>query len=143
MTIRIYSITLKIFLVIILGLSPIWVLIPVKLGVQMDNKQMAIILSVVLLICSIIIAHIFARKKTNLTITDKEVKFRKTTILIESIHNIKINKTGIGMSAIEFYTITGEKHSFNFPNYKENADKAISFVKNHLTEINISEREYY
>ena len=143
MTIKIYSITLKVFLIIVFGLSPVWVIIPVTLGVQIDNKYAAYILSAFLLVCCVILAHILARQKTDLTITESEVRYRKTSIKIKSVQNIKINKTGIGMSAIEFYMKTGKKHSLNMPNYKGNADRAIEFVTTNITTIDISERGYY
>ena len=143
MTIQIRSITLKVFLIISFGLTPIWVVFPSIIGAQTDNRTLGIALSVILLAVTIIFAHKYSSRTTELTITDKEVSFRKTTFLIQNIQSIVINKTGIGMSAIEFYLKTGKKYSLNVPNSKGNADLAISFVKNNLPEIETSDKGYY
>jgi hypothetical protein len=143
MTIQIRSVTITVFIIVAFCLLPIWVILPIILGAKYESRTIGISLMVFFFGLTIIIAHKVSSKTTEVTVTDKDIHFRKTTLQIDSIQYIIINRSAIGMSAIEFYLKSGKKHSLNVPNYKGNSELAISFIKKSLPAMKFFDKVLY
>ena len=135
MSIQVYTIRLKKFYWILLGFAPLWVLITVLFQVLIGGQVLAVIIGLLLLTFTALLAQNIARKQIDFTIEGNTVSFDETTLAIENILHIKIDKTGIGTSSIEFHLKTGEKSVLTLTNLKDNANKAIAFVEKNLPEI--------
>lgn len=135
MSIQVFSIRLGRFYFILIALVPLWIVIPVLLQLYGGYQAIAVIAGLALLTITAIIAQKISRKQIGLNIENNTVSFDDTSILTQDILNIKINKSGIGMSAIEFNLKSGKKIVLNLPNYKGNADLAIAFIEKNLPEI--------
>jgi hypothetical protein len=135
MSIKLYALNLnKLYFALVL-LSPLWIAVPVFIQRNGGSQILAIIIGLLLLTVTGVIAQKIARKQIELKIEDKTVSFDEISIPTNDLQSIKINKTGIGMSAIEFNLKTGKKISLNLPNLKRNSDKGIAFVEKNLVEI--------
>lgn len=135
MTIQLYSIRIKRLYLFIALLAPIWIVIPVVIQYFGGNQYAVIFLGLILLTITLILAQIFARKPIDLTVQNNIISFDEIEIHKDQILDIEINKSGIGMSAIEFNLITEEKITLHLPNLKENAEDGIAFVKKQLPEV--------
>lgn len=132
---RVYSIQLKKLYLAIALLSPIWIVIPVLIQRNGGHQYLVIFLGLILLTLTVVLAQVFARKEIELTVNDNSVSFDETSIDRKDIKSIKINKSGIGNSAIEFILKSGEKVTLHLPNLKRNAEKGIAFFEKVLPEV--------
>lgn len=135
MSIQLYTIRLKRFYVFLIGFAPLWIVIPVLFQELIGNQIVAIIIGLFLLTATAVTAQFLARKETTLAIVNNTVSFDEMSMDIEDIHHIKIDKSGVGTSSIEFHLKTGGKSVMTLTNLKNNANKAIAFVEKNLPEI--------
>jgi hypothetical protein len=135
MNIQLYAIRLKKLYLAIALLSPIWIVIPVLIQRNGGHQYLVIFLGLVLLTLTGVLAHKVARKPIELVIDDNKVSYDEISIPKKDIQSIKINKSGIGTSAIEFNMKSGEKVVLHLPNLKRNAEKGIAFIEKNLPEI--------
>lgn len=135
MSIQLISIRLKKFYFVSIVLSPLWIAAPILIQRAGGSQFLAIILGLFILTITGVIAQKIARKITDLKVENKTVSFDDTSLLIQDIKDIKINKSGIGTSAIEFNLKTGKKVILHLINIKGNADKGIAFAEKNLPEI--------
>src|SRR5690554_4166475 len=122
MSIQLYTIRLKRFYVFLVGFAPLWIVVPVLFQEIIGNQIVAIIIGLILLTVTAVAAQFLARKETTLAIANNTVSFDETSMDIEDILHIKIDKTG-------------EKLVLTLTNLKDNANKAIAFVEKNLPEI--------
>lgn len=137
MTIQLYAIRLKKLYLLIALLSPIWIVIPVLIQMNGGHQYLVIFLGLVLLTLTGVLAHKAARKPIELTVEDNAVSFDGISISKSDIESIKINKSGIGISAIEFNVQKDKKIILHLPNLKDNAEKGIVFVEKNLPDVEI------
>lgn len=135
MSIQFYTIRLKKFYLLLIGFVPFWAGITVLFEEIGGNRPIAVLLGLGLLTVTAISAHLLARKKSILVIDNNIVSCDETSIPIDSILNIKIKKTGIGNTVVEFYLKPDIKHSFNLSNYKGNTNNVIAFLEHNLPNI--------
>jgi len=133
--IQVYSIRLTRFYIVLIALIPLWIVIPVLLQIYGGYQAIAVLAGLGLLTGTALIAQRIARKEITLSITDNTVLFDEISVPVHTIATIKINKTGIGTTAIEFNLKTGEKSILTLPNYNGNAEKAIKFVEENLPDV--------
>lgn len=135
MSIPLYTLRVKRFYVFLVVFAPLWIVAPVLLQMYFGYPVLAVILGLILLTVTGLVAQKIARKQIDLTIENNTVSFDEITLEIENIRHIKIDRSGIGTSSIEFHSKTGEKTVLNLTNLKGNANKAIAFVEKNLPEI--------
>lgn len=135
MTIQLYAIQLKKLYLAIALLSPMWIVIPVLIQKNGGHQYLVIFLGLLLLTFTGVLAQKVARKPIELVVENNTVTFDGISISKADIKSIKINKSGIGISAIEFNLKSGEKVVLHLPNLKRNAEKGIAFIDKALPEI--------
>ncbi|WP_109358553.1 hypothetical protein [Brumimicrobium oceani] len=135
MSIQLYAIRLKKLYLAIALLSPIWIVIPVLIQKNGGHQYLVIFLGLVLLTLTGILAQIIARRKIELAVSDHAVNYEKLSILKNDIQSIKIDKSGIGITAIGFNLKTGKKIVLHLPNLNRNAEKGIAFIEKALPEV--------
>ena len=104
-------------------------------------QYLVIFLGLILLTLTGFLAQKIARKKIEIVVEDNIVSYDGVSIGIKDLKNIKINKSGIGISAIEFNLKSGEKKVLHMPNLKGNAEKGIAFINKALPAIEKIEPE--
>jgi hypothetical protein len=134
-SIQVYSIKLNRLYLFLVLLSPLWITVPVIIQRIGGSQIVAIILGLFLLTVTGIIAQKIASKHIDLAVENNTVSYDGISIATKDLQSIKINKTGIGTSSIEFYLKTGGKSVLTLTNLKDNANKAIVFVEKNLPEI--------
>ncbi|WP_107039869.1 hypothetical protein [Brumimicrobium mesophilum] len=139
MSIQLYSIQLKKLYLFIALLSPMWMLIPVLIQMYGGHQYAVIFLGLILLTITLILAQIFARKSVILKVEKETIIYDDISISKSEIQSIKINKSGIGISAIEFNVQNDQKIILHLPNLKGNAEKGIAFIENNLPDVKIIE----
>ncbi|RYM33490.1 hypothetical protein ERX46_11160 [Brumimicrobium glaciale] len=132
---KLYAIRLKKLYLAIALLSPIWIVIPVLIQRNGGHQYLVIFLGLVLLTLTGVLAHRVARKPIELKVDDNKVTYDEISIPKKDIQSININKSGIGISAIEFNMKSGKKVILHLPNLKRNAEKGIAFIEKNLPEI--------
>ncbi|PWH86442.1 hypothetical protein DIT68_04180 [Brumimicrobium oceani] len=110
-------------------------MIPVLIQKNGGHQYLVIFLGLVLLTLTGILAQIIARRKIELAVSDHAVNYEKLSILKNDIQSIKIDKSGIGITAIGFNLKTGKKIVLHLPNLNRNAEKGIAFIEKALPEV--------
>ncbi len=141
MRVQLYAIRLRKLYLLIVLLSSIWMVTPVLIQRIGGHQYLVIFLGLILLTLTGFLAQKIARKKIEIVVEDNIVSYDGVSIGIKDLKNIKINKSGIGISAIEFNLKSGEKKVLHMPNLKGNAEKGIAFINKALPEIEKIEPE--
>lgn len=135
MTIQLYAIRLKKLYLAIALLSPIWIVVPILIQKSGGHQYLVIFLGLILLTLTGVLGQIIARKNIEIVINDSSVIYDDVSILKKDIQSIKIDKSGIGVTAIEFNLNVGKKVVLHLPNLKRNAAKGIAFIEKALPEV--------
>ena len=135
MKIQLYSILLNKLYLFFALLSPIWIVIPILIQRIGGHQYLVIFLGLVLLTITGLLAQRIARKSIILKVENDKINFDDISISKSEIQSIKIDKSGIGISAIEFNVKDDKKVILHLPNLKRNAEKGIAFVEKKLPEM--------
>lgn len=129
MKIQLDAIKLKKLYLTIASLSPIWIAVPILLQKFGLHQYIVVLIGLLLLSLTGVIAQMIARRKIELSADDDSVVYENVRILKKDLVSIKVDKSGIGVTAIVFNLKFGKKEVLHFPNVKDNAQKGIDFIE--------------
>ena len=127
------SIVMWKFYLVIFVLSPVSLAIAILYHVQFNSQNTSRLIGVCLFFGSIITAHRVSTTWTELSIGDGKITFHKTKIPIAAIQNYRVNRFGIGMTAIEFTMNSGVVKRINIAGYRTIHSNLINSIDDALS----------
>src|SRR5699024_6523293 len=102
MKIQLSAINIKKLYISIVLLSPIWIAVPIFLQKFGLHQYIVVLVGLLLLSHTGVIAQLIAIRKIELSADDDSVVYENVRILKNDLVSIKVDKSGIGVTAIVF-----------------------------------------